>query len=490
MPHKMLHFTDTPRELPPKRPAAHRKQDFEEIYEGFSRKAGEVQASRCSQCGVPFCTMGCPLGNDIPDWLYLTASNRLKEAYQVSSQTNSFPEICGRICPQDRLCEGNCVVRPGFKAVTIGAIERFITENAFEKGWVAPRLPSQERSQSVGIIGAGPAGLACAEKLRAFGYQVSLYDRHPQGGGLLMYGIPGFKLEKSIVKRRLDLLKAQGVHCSFNTEIGAQSGQKPLEELRQTHDALFIATGVYKNRTLSVEGAELKNILPALDYLIAAHAPKEDAHAENACQIEGKNVLIIGGGDTAMDCARSAIRQKAKSVTCLYRRDRDNMPGSAQEVLNAEEEGVCFEFLAAPESFQANEKGDVKEAVFRKMRFATNSHQKESRREIEPTETTFTLPADIVICALGFSPEDLPALWQTDKLHTHKDKRLAVTQHQTSLDGVFAGGDIVRGASLAVWAIKDGRDAAEEIHHYLQNLSTPEKASPQNTVLEGEDSHA
>ncbi len=370
MAERMLQFVSLPQEMPEKRAAAERREDFGEIYRGFAVERAEQQASRCSQCGVPFCSVHCPLGNNIPDWLKLTAENRLEEAYRLSSATNTFPEICGRICPQDRLCEGNCVIEKDFESVTIGAVEKFITETAFDKGWVKPRQPSQERPQSVGIVGAGPAGLAAAEWLRALGYQVHVYDRHDRIGGLMVYGIPSFKLEKHVIARRHELLEAQGIEFHLSTPIGGGAGETSFESLREKHDAVFLGTGVYRSREVAVPGSGLGGVVQALDFLTASNrrgydeTPGDDA----VLHARGKHVVVIGGGDTAMDCVRTSIRQGAEKVTCLYRRDRANMPGSVQEVKNAEEEGVNFAWLAAPEAFLGD--GTVNGVRAHKMRLS------------------------------------------------------------------------------------------------------------------------
>jgi glutamate synthase (NADPH) small chain len=353
MAQRMLKFVSVERQTPEKREADARAHDFDEIYRQYAADKAAEQAARCSQCGIPFCQSHCPLHNNIPDWLKLTAEGRLEEAYEISQATNTFPEICGRICPQDRLCEGNCVIeQSGHGTVTIGAIEKYITDTAFDQGWVKPIRPAVERSESVAIIGAGPAGLAAAESLRRKGFKVVVYDRHDRAGGLLTYGIPGFKLEKDVVMKRIDHLRDGGVEMRLQCDIGKDHS---FEALRKHHDAILIATGVYKARDIGGPGAGLGGIVAALDYLIASNrksfgdaVPEFDGGALNA---EGKNVVVIGGGDTAMDCVRTAVRQGAKSVKCLYRRDRANMPGSQREVANAEEEGVDFVWLSAPKAF-------------------------------------------------------------------------------------------------------------------------------------------
>jgi glutamate synthase (NADPH/NADH) small chain len=347
---KMLQFVDVKQELPEKRGTPKRKDDFNEIYNEFITDKAKEQSSRCSQCGVPFCQIHCPLSNNIPDWLKLTAEGRLKEAYEISQSTNNMPEVCGRICPQDRLCEGNCVIeKSGHGTVTIGSIEKYITDTAWEKGWVKPFKVKRELKQSVGIIGAGPAGMACAEELRKSGYQVTIYDRYDRAGGLLIYGIPNFKLEKFVVERRTKLLKESGIKFVQNFEVGKD---KTLYELKKEHDAILIATGVYKAREIDIPGQDLQNIFPAMEFLTASNkkglGDKVKLFDNGTLNAENKNVVVIGGGDTAMDCVRTSIRQKAKTVKCLYRRDRENMPGSAREVENAIEEGVEFIWLTSP----------------------------------------------------------------------------------------------------------------------------------------------
>ncbi len=465
---RMLQFTTMPQHQPDKRDAAARVADFDEIYRDFAIPRAEAQSSRCSQCGVPFCSIHCPLNNNIPDWLKLTAEGRLDEAYEVSAATNNFPEICGRICPQDRLCEGNCVIERGFESVTIGAVERFITDHAFTQGWVKPVTPRQELSQSIGVVGAGPGGLAAAEELRRRGYQVHVYDRHDRVGGLMMYGIPGFKLEKDIVLRRWRLLEQGGIVFHLNTEVGRDV---TFAELRARHDAVLLATGVYQARDIGGPGSGLPGIVPSLDFLIASNrkglgdtVPDFDSGLLNAA---GKHVVVIGGGDTAMDCVRTSIRQGAASVSCLYRRDRANMPGSLREVKNAEEEGVRFVWLSAPEAFLGDNHVNAVRAVHMRLGLPDAS----GRQSVEVVEGShFNLQADLVIKALGFDPEPLPALWGQDALEVTRWGTLKVnySSFQTSLPGVFAAGDIVRGASLVVWAIRDGRDAAARIHAYLQ----------------------
>jgi glutamate synthase (NADPH/NADH) small chain len=468
MPERMLQFVRLPQQTPDKRDPALRRTDFREIYAEFQPARAAAQASRCSQCGVPFCQVHCPLHNNIPDWLKLTAEGRLEEAYEVASATNNFPEICGRICPQDRLCEGNCVIEKGYDSVTIGAVERYITDTAFDRGWVRPPSPRAENGLSVGIIGAGPAGLAAAEQLRRLGYAVHVYDRYDRVGGLMIYGIPGFKLEKQIVLRRWKLLEEAGIVFHLGVEVGRDIS---LGALRARHDALLIATGVYKARDIGGPGAGLPGIVPALDYLTASNrkglGETVPDFASGLLNARGKKVVVIGGGDTAMDCVRTAVRQGAESVKCLYRRDRANMPGSLREVKNAEEEGVEFVWLSAPEAFL----GDDTVAAVRAVRMRLGLPDASGRQAVEPVDGShFNEPADLVIKALGFDPEDLPAAFDAPELAVTRWGTLK-TDHRsfmTSLPGVFAAGDIVRGASLVVWAIRDGRDAAAQMHAWMR----------------------
>ena len=476
MPEKMLKFTKLGQQNPPKREVLERKDDFNEIYNEFIQDRAKEQSSRCSQCGVPFCQVHCPLSNNIPDWLKLTAEGRLQEAYELSQSTNNMPEVCGRICPQDRLCEGNCVIeQSGHGTVTIGSIEKFITENAWEKNWVKPIKIKQEKSQSIGIIGAGPAGLACAEQLRKDGYKITIYDRYDRPGGLLIYGIPNFKLEKFVVERRTNLLKDSGIKFIQNFEVGKDA---TLKELRAKHDAILIATGVYKPREIEIPGSDLNNIFPAMDFLTASNkkglGDKVEQFDNGALNAEGKDVVVIGGGDTAMDCVRTSIRQNAKSVKCLYRRDKENMPGSAREVSNAEEEGVEFIWLSGPKKFEGINK--IENLVVNKMKLG-DPDESGRRKPIVDENSEFKLKTDMVIKALGFDPEDLPYLFNEKDLQVTKwgTVKIDFNSMETNLSGVFAAGDIVRGASLVVWAIKDGRDVAISIDQYLKSKAKESK---------------
>ena len=470
MSEKMLKFVNIGQQNPPKRDTDNRKEDFNEIYKEFIHGKAQEQSSRCSQCGVPFCQVHCPLSNNIPDWLKLTAEGRLEEAYNLAQSTNNMPEVCGRICPQDRLCEGNCVIeQSGHGTVTIGSVEKFITDNAWANGWVKPIKIEKELNQSIGIIGSGPAGLACAEQLRKKGYKITVYDRYDRAGGLLIYGIPNFKLEKEVVERRIKLLKDGGINFKLNFEVGKDA---TLDELKKEHDAILIATGVYKPREIDIKGSDLGNIFPAMEFLTTSNKKGLGDKVENfengTLNAKDKNVVVIGGGDTAMDCVRTAVRQKAKSVKCLYRRDKENMPGSAREVANAEEEGVEFVWLSGPKEFIGKNK--VEKVLVNKMKLG-DPDDGGRRKPIIDEGSEYEIETDIVIKSLGFDPEDLPKLFDEKDLQVSKWGTIKIDfdTMETNLKGVFAAGDIVRGASLVVWAIKDGRDVAESIDKLLKS---------------------
>ncbi|QIE55538.1 NAD(P)-dependent oxidoreductase [Pikeienuella piscinae] len=472
MAQRMLKFVDLGREMPQKRDALARRSDFDEVYRQYAAEKAAAQASRCSQCGVPFCQTHCPLHNNIPDWLKLTAEGRLREAYELSQETNTFPEICGRICPQDRLCEGNCVIeQAGHGTVTIGAIEKYLTDTAFEEGWVDAIRPVTERPESVGIIGAGPGGLAAADRLRRQGFQVTVYDRYDRAGGLMTYGIPSFKLEKDVVMKRNAQLEDGGVEFALNTDVGVNMS---FDDIRERHDAVIVATGVYKSRDIGGPGAGLGGIHQAIDYLTASNrvgfgdvVPEFESGELNAA---GKDVVVIGGGDTAMDCVRTAVRQGATSVKCLYRRDRANMPGSQREVANAEEEGVEFVWRTAPKGFVGADAVTGVRLIHMRLG-APDQTGRQTPEEIAGSEET--LKADLVVKALGFEAEPLPRLWGAAGLEVTRwgTVKADFRTHATALPGVYAVGDIVRGASLVVWAIRDGREAADAIAEALRDAA-------------------
>ena len=470
MPDKMLKFTDIDQQSPIKREISIRKDDFSEIYAEYIHEKAVEQSSRCSQCGVPFCQVHCPLSNNIPDWLKLTAEGRLEEAYELAQSTNNMPEVCGRICPQDRLCEGNCVIeQSGHGTVTIGSVEKYITENAWNKGWIKPIKVINEKKESIGIIGAGPAGLACAEQLRKHGYQITIYDRYDRPGGLLIYGIPNFKLEKYVIERRIKVLQSGGINFIQNFEAGKDS---TLDQLREKHDAILIATGVYKAKKLEILGSNLQNIFPAMEFLTASNkkglGDKVELFDNGTLNAEGKDVVVVGGGDTAMDCVRTAVRQNAKSVKCLYRRDKKNMPGSAREVINAEEEGVEFVWLSNPREFLGKNK--IENIIVDKIKLGEPDDSGRRKPEVQEN-SEFKIKTNMVIKALGFDPENLPEIFNSKDLKITDRGTLKINfdTMETNLPGVFAAGDIARGASLVVWAIKDGRDAAVSIKKFIEN---------------------
>ncbi len=463
----MLRFAQTARIAPHRRDSEQRLADFNEIYAPMDPLSLHTQSERCAQCGVPFCQSGCPLDNNIPDWLNLAAQGQEREAWRLSAATNTLPEICGRICPQDRLCEGSCVPgQAGFGAITIGAVETALTEQAWNEGWISPIKPHVEHDHSVAIVGSGPAGLAAAASLRDAGFKVHIYERADRPGGLLTYGIPSFKLEKDVVMRRIDWLEKSGVVFHLNCEIGED---ETLADLRQKYSAVLLASGVYGARKLNAPGASDKLVVPALDYLIGANrtgfgdtVADFDSGRLNA---KDKHVVVIGGGDTAMDCVRTAMRQGAKNVTCLYRRDEKNMPGSAQELRNARDEGVEFMWLASPKAVHG--KGDTP-AEIKAVRMQLGAPMADGRAMPEEMpDSAFSLPSTMIIAALGFVPEDLPKIFDAPDLETTRWGTLATARSgfETSLARVYAAGDCLRGASLVVWAIREGRDAAAQIIH-------------------------
>ncbi len=470
----MLEFHKKKSKNPSKTEPEKRIKDFQEIYSQFDKNDSVEQSSRCSQCGIPYCQIHCPLNNNIPDWLRYIAEGRLEEAYQVSASTNAFPEVCGRVCPQDRLCEGNCVVeQAGFGAITIGNLEKYLTEIAWEKGWVKNLSSQNQHKQRVAIIGSGPAGMAASAYLTQNGYQVDVFEKNDRAGGLMIYGIPNFKLDKKIVERRTEWLTESGVTFNLKTEVGKNIS---FQDLEKDYDAILIATGVYKARQLEIDTSSINNSIPALDFLIESNRTGlGDSPSKNKyLTAKDKHVVVIGGGDTAMDCVRTAIRQQAKEVTCLYRRNKENMPGSAREVLNAEQEGIKFNWLSVPSKIIS----DSSTATSMTYKVATLGEVDESgRRKPIDTGVEKQIKSDLIIQALGFEPEDLNHNFKTNiELTSWKTVKVDFKKFQTSNPKIFAAGDIVRGASLVVWAIHDGREVAKSIHNFLQN-SKIKKAS-------------
>ncbi len=470
----MLEFHKKKSKNPSKTEPEKRIKDFQEIYSQFDKNDSVEQSSRCSQCGIPYCQIHCPLNNNIPDWLRYIAEGRLEEAYQVSASTNAFPEVCGRVCPQDRLCEGNCVVeQAGFGAITIGNLEKYLTEIAWEKGWVKNLSSQNQHKQRVAIIGSGPAGMAASAYLTQNGYQVEVFEKNDRAGGLMIYGIPNFKLDKKIVERRTEWLTESGVTFNLNMEVGKNIS---FQDLEKDYDAILIATGVYKARQLDIDTSSVNNSIPALDFLIESNRTGlGDSPSKNKyLTAKDKHVVVIGGGDTAMDCVRTAIRQQAKEVTCLYRRNKENMPGSAREVLNAEQEGIKFNWLSVPSKIIT----DSSTATNMTYKVATLGEVDESgRRKPIDTGVEKQIKSDLIIQALGFEPEDLNHNFKTNiELTSWKTVKVDFKKFQTSNPKIFAAGDIVRGASLVVWAIHDGREVAKSIHNFLQN-SKIKKAS-------------
>lgn len=465
----VLQFIDLPRQDPEKIPAKTRARDFCEIYKQFDVATSAAQADRCLACGNPYCEWKCPVHNYIPNWLKLVAEGNLMEAAKLSHQTNSLPEICGRVCPQDRLCEGACTLNDGFGAVTIGSIEKYITDTAVAQGWRPDMSQVQATDKRVAIIGAGPAGLGCADILARNGVQAVVYDRYPEIGGLLTFGIPPFKLEKSVVRTRRDILEGMGVEFRLNVDVGADIS---FQSLLDQYDAVFLGMGTYTSMQGGFPGEDLCGVHEALPYLISNINHVEGFQTrehEGFVDLKGKRVVVLGGGDTAMDCNRTAIRQGANSVTCAYRRDEANMPGSVREVANAKEEGVEFLWNRQPIEI-VGEAGQV--TGVRVITTQLGEPDARGRRSPEPVPgTEEVLPAEAVLIAFGFRPS--PAPWFAD-FGIEIDDRGRVTApengryaFQTSNEKVFAGGDMVRGSDLVVTAVFEGRQAAEGILDYL-----------------------
>lgn len=452
------------RATPPKRPATERVADFREIYSEFDEATARAQAARCIQCPNALCMTGCPLINRIPEWLALTAQGLFLEAAALSRSTSNMPEICSRVCPQERLCEGACILNTRTEPVAIGAIERFINEYAFNHGGV-DATPVPANGRKVAVIGSGPGGLACADELARLGYGVTIFEAQAIPGGLLVNGIPAFKLEKSVVDRRIDLLARRGVGFRLGVRVGWDVS---LAGLRDKFDAVFLGIGAQKPKPLDVPGAHLSGIADALPFLIQKNVDSP-LMAGAPISVAGKNVAVLGGGDTAMDCLRTALRSGARQAVCLYRRDLANMPGSRKEYANALEEGAQFQFLTNPVSLSGDAAGRV--TAIRCVRMELGAPDTSGRRSPQPVPgSEFAVPADLVIVAYGFDPVPFPKDSDLAQIATDKWGGFKVDAGQmTNLPGVFAGGDSVRGPSLVVHAVRDARKAAQGIHRWLES---------------------
>jgi glutamate synthase (NADPH/NADH) small chain len=460
-----LHFLEVPRQDPPKLTAEIRVRRWNEIYGQFDPESAESQASRCIACGNPYCEWKCPVHNYIPNWLKLVREGRLFEAAELSHQTNSLPEVCGRVCPQDRLCEGACTMNTGFGAVTIGSIEKYITDEAVKQGWRPDLSKVVPTGKRVAIVGAGPAGLGCADILARNGVAAVVYDRYPEIGGLLTFGIPPFKLEKSVIDTRRQLMEGMGIKFVLDTEIGRDI---PFAQLLDEYDAVFLGMGTYTAMRGGFPGEELEGVHEALPYLIAnARRVMNLPLLGPALDMRDQRVIVLGGGDTAIDCNRTAIRQGATRVTCAYRRDESNMPGSRREYRNACEEGVRFLFNRQPVEIIGN--GHVEGVKFVTTQLGAPDARGRRQPEVIPGSEE-VVPADQVIMAFGFRPS--PAAWMGEfGIALESDGRIRTQGHahtgQTSNPKVFAGGDMVRGSDLVVTAVFEGREAAQGILDHL-----------------------
>ena len=462
-------FIDVKRIDPPKKAIEERKIDFVEIYHPLSADQSSGQADRCLDCGNPYCEWKCPVHNYIPQWLELVTEGKIIEAAELCHQTNSLPEMCGRVCPQDRLCESACTLNDEFGAVTIGNIEKYITDTAFEQGWRPDLSQVTKVGKKVAIVGAGPAGLACADVLTRQGVDCVVYDRHAEIGGLLTFGIPSFKLEKDVIKRRREVFEGMGIEFVLNTNVGTDIA---FEQLADEYDAVFLGLGTYTDMEGGFDNEQAPGVFNALDFLIG-NTQQLMGITDNAkpyVNFEGKKVIVLGGGDTAMDCVRTSVRQGATEVTCAYRRDEANMPGSPREVQNAKEEGVDFQFNLQPLDISVDENGNANGVRFVKTQLGAPDAN--GRRSPEPIEgSEFVMAADAVVIAFGFLPS--PPQWMKDagveidsrgRVIAVEDSDFAL---QTSKANIFAGGDMVRGSDLVVTAVDQGRKAAIGILDYM-----------------------
>jgi glutamate synthase (NADPH/NADH) small chain len=458
------------RATPPKRQASERVGDFNEIYADFDAATVCAQAARCIQCPEALCMTGCPLGNRIPEWMALAAEGRFLEAAELSRSTSNMPEVCSRVCPQEKLCEGACILNARTDPVAIGAIERFINEYAFAQGDV-PVVQAPATGRKVAIVGSGPGGLACADELARLGHGVTVYESQMVPGGLLVNGIPAFKLEKHIIARRIALLKRHGVEFRLGVSVGRDV---MLADLRAEFEAVFLGVGAQKPKPLALPGDQLRGIVDALPFLTQKNVESPLIGGE-PIEVQGRRVVVVGGGDTAMDCLRTALRSGASEAVCVYRRDLANMPGSRKEYANALEEGARFDFLTNPVAVLGDADGRV--TGIRCVRMELGAPDKSGRRSPQPVPgSEFEMPADLVLVAYGFDPVSFPADSEFAKVITDKWGSFKIDEHgMTSLPGVFAGGDSVRGPSLVVHAVRDARQAAQSIHLYLseQNPRVP-----------------
>ncbi|WP_324170602.1 glutamate synthase subunit beta [Sulfurimonas sp.] len=455
----MREYLATERLNPTKRLVVERTKDFGEIYEVFDRDDASTQSERCIQCGDPFCLNKCPLHNYIPQWLKSIAQKDLEFAFKLSNEPSPFPEVMGRVCPHDKLCEGDCTLNDGHGAITIGSIETHITEEGFKAGY-KPEFPGIITNKSVAVIGSGPAGLSVATYLLRSGIAVTMYERSDRAGGLLTYGIPNFKLDKKIVERRVKLLKEAGLKLVLNCEVGRDIA---FEELANSHDAMFIGVGATKAKSASLVGEKSKTVYDAMEYLTAMQRKNFKLEYDKKFDFKDLNIVVIGGGDTAMDCLRTAKREEAKSVNCLYRRDAHNMPGSKKEYKNAMEEGVDFTFFVSPKEIILDENSNVIAVeVIKTTLGAKDESGRQRMEELKGSETR--IQADIVIMSLGFNPE-VPAFLAENGIETNSWGGVIINEdtHETTTSGIYAGGDCYRGADLVVTAAYDGREAARSI---------------------------
>jgi len=459
----MREYLTTERIDPEKRLVVERTKDFGEIYEVFDRDDAATQSDRCIQCGDPFCLNKCPLHNYIPQWLKAVSEKDLEFAFRLSNEPSPFPEVMGRVCPHDRLCEGDCTLNDGHGAITIGSVETHITEAGFKAGY-KPEFPGITTDKKVAVIGSGPAGLSAATYLLRSGIAVTMYEKADRAGGLLTYGIPNFKLDKKIVERRVKLLQEAGLELVLNCEVGRDI---TFEEIANSHDAMFIGVGATKAKSAGISGENAPNVYAAMDYLTAIQRKQFKLDYDKKFDFKDLNVVVIGGGDTAMDCLRTAKREGAKSVTCLYRRDEKNMPGSKKEYKNAMEEGVDFTFFVSPKEIVLNDEGKaVAVEVVKTTLGAKDASGRQKMEEVKGSE--HRINADVVIMSLGFDPA-VPSFLAENGIETNSWGGIIINEetHETSTSGIYAGGDCFRGADLVVTAAYDGREAARSITNAL-----------------------